>query len=219
MSIEVSEVAYHEAGHAFVAADQGFRIIRVSIERNESENRWDGQTERPKGAYKVWGNENGKKFFDPDGPLKEIAIACAGFLAQAKHHACIAVKNVRFSDQIDFNSLLAWMKHPDPQSQDSFELSFIATASGDSVQVSVQPRWFGGIDRGDFLGKLKQLQPLGNGLDKSVIEQLRSVITALDEDKNWRTVSGIADSLIARYNTNGLLTEEEVTGLLTHNKV
>jgi hypothetical protein len=219
MSTEVSEVAYHEAGHAFVAADQGFRIIRVSIERNEIENRWDGQTERPRGACKVWGTENGKTFFDPDGPLKEIAVACAGFLAQAKHHACIGFKNVRFSDKIDFNSLLAWMKHPDPKSQYSFELSFIAIESGDFVEVSVQPRWFGGIDRGNFLEKLKQLQPLGNGLDNSVIEQLRSVITAFDHDKSWRTVSGIADSLIARYNTTGLLTEEEVIGLLKHKKV
>jgi hypothetical protein len=219
MSIDVSEVAFHEAGHAIVAADQGFRLLRVSIARNESENRWDGQTERPNGTYQVWGTENGKMFFDPDGPLKEIAIACAGFLAQAKHHACVAANNVRFSDQIDFNSLLEWMKHPDPQSQNSFELPFIAIESGNPVQVPVQPRWFGGMDRGAFLGKLKQLQPLGKGLENCVIGQLRYVIGALDQDVSWRTVTGIANTLIERCDTKASLTEEEVAELIKRNKV
>lgn len=217
MSIEVSEVAYHEAGHAVIAMESGFAVRHVSIEKNEIENRWDGKTERPPGNYKVWGSENGRMYFDPTGPITEITIACAGFLAQAKHHALRCCTTVSYSPTNDLPKLLSWMKEDKPQEQAPFELLFTSSGGGGNSPISVYPRWFGGIDRGVLLRQIRELQPLGTQLDSELIEIIRNVMKKFDDLNTWGKVTQLAEALIARCDTRAELTETEVKQALEKN--
>lgn len=192
----ISEVAFHEAGHAVMASIRGFNLVRVSIRWNTQEQRWDGATERPPSQYTLMGSENGQMYCDISGPLNEIAIACAGFLAQARH---VAGDEAQFGIDHDWDSLLLWMADRHPETQSVFPLS-LATRSAETPRlVHVQPRWFGGIDRTVYLHQRDLIEgpPFGNTTNNHVKDAILEVMTQFDQDPVWTKVSTVANALIS----------------------
>jgi hypothetical protein len=163
MSIDATEVAYHEAGHTIIAILSGFEVQEVSIGRNESEGRWNGQTKRPEGSYRLttkFDMVNKSMTHEFGGLKKELSIDCAGFLSQAKHHASLVCGTAHISLNNDIGQLLTWMKDEKPESQTNLEVRFTSDNIGEDFFVSVHPRWFGGLDRGVFLRGVRELMPL-----------------------------------------------------------
>ena len=217
MSIEVREVAYHEAGHAGIAIQLGFKVEEIRICRSESEGRWYGQNKRPPGSYLLatkFDMVNKTRTFEFDGLKKELSIDCGGFLAQAKHHALQHCRSARFSTQNDITWIVAWMKDVRPETQANLELRFTSDKDGEDFVVFVHPRWFGGVDRGVFLRGVTELMPLGSDADGEIGKIVKSVMNALDSPQLWDKVCRIADGLIANCINSGSIDTEEINRIL-----
>lgn len=215
MNKQVIEAAYHEAGHAVVAIKHGFTVLSVAIRRNVAENRWDGETRRPPGRYALEGTERGRFFIDISGPLREIAIACAGFLAQAKCHAIPQSPALKFSREQQWESLHTWMGDPSPESLEPFQLQFQSPAA--IVPLAVQARWFGGRDRTVYFHETSVIMktPMGKDMNELFIETIHETMDILDSEGQWANVTTLADALTARCDErSATIGKEEIAQLL-----
>jgi hypothetical protein len=212
MDIEIAEVAYHEAGHAVIAMELGFAVRQVRIEKNDLDNRWDGKMERDTGKCRLsqWYDlKANTSRFEFEGIKKDLAVVCAGFLAQAKHHALQQYSATRFSTTCNNGTLLNWMKGDNPELV-SVDVWFKSVDGNEDFSVKADPRWFGGKDRGTFRQRMQQLAPLGDELDNELGDIVRSVIEFLDSEQIWNKVTRIAEALIANCSTSAVLLEDEI---------
>jgi hypothetical protein len=211
----IAEVAYHEAGHAVIAALLESSIVRVTIQRTAGEGQWDGATERLPKQVEFEGQEGGRLFVDPSGPLNEIAVAWAGCLAQARFVALRGAEPTSFSREQDWQSLFAWMNDRSPETQEPYPLRFTDNKAG-ALQVEIRPRWFGGKDRSVFLASFNTLNqhPL---IRPQLMRLLReTLVETMDGlETGWDTVARVADALIGKCDgTAASLSSKEFQELL-----
>ncbi len=197
---DIHEVAFHEAGHAIIASQLGFRILRVSITKNDFMGRWDGATERPPGQYLIDGVENGRRYLDITGPLNEITITIAGFLAQARYVASTCSNSAQFSQDQDWSLLFNWMYDRHPEKQRPYPLRFTDAETFFQVIVDVQPRWFGGMDRSIYIREYGVIAgtPLGTNMNDYLTETIQYIMNEYNRACVWAKVACVANTLVDR---------------------